>query len=235
MIPAPKRGGEVVNVIEHPATDHTKDPANKKARKQFHSIVLNWSYSSGRDFPWRVTSNPFHILVAEVLLRQTQADRVVEPYFELVEQYPTAGAFAQADPGELNEWFRPLGPVRRADRLIEASKRIVEQHGGCVPTDLDALMSLPGIGTYSARAVLCLAFRIPVPMVDGSSGRLFHRAGCLVARGWSRRHQDRVADVGDDHISFYHGRPMAAIHLYLEQDVLSGELRQLKRDLVSAR
>ena len=77
MIPAPKRGGEVVNVIEHPATDHTKDPANKKARKQFHSIVLNWSYSSGRDFPWRVTSNPFHILVAEVLLRQTQSEITV--------------------------------------------------------------------------------------------------------------------------------------------------------------
>ena len=95
MIPAPKRGGEAVNVIEHPATDHTEDPANKKTRKQFHSIVLNWSYSSGRDFPWRVISNPFHILVAEVLLRQTQADRVVEPYFELVEQYPTAGAFAK--------------------------------------------------------------------------------------------------------------------------------------------
>ena len=170
-------------MIEHPATDHTKDPANKKARKQFHSIVLNWFYSSGRDFPWRVTSNPFHILVAEVLLRQTQADRVVEPYFELVERYPTAGAFAQADPGELNEWFRPLGLVRRADRLIEASKRIVEQHGGCVPTDLDALMSLPGIGTYSARAVLCLAFRIPVPMVDGSSGRLFRRLWGLPKKG----------------------------------------------------
>jgi len=119
--------------------------------------------------------NPFHILIAEVLLRQTQAERVVGPYLELIERYPDAHAMARANVDELREWFKPLGLVKRADRLVEAAKILVEEHDGEVPCNLNILLKLPGLGRYSARAVLCLGFRQRVPMIDEASGRVLRR------------------------------------------------------------
>lgn len=151
--------------------------------QHFQITVLDWFATHGRDFPWRRTSNPFHILVAEVLLRQTQAERIAGPYVELVERYSEAQQMSRADVARLRNWFKPLGLVKRADRLIEAAKDLVEQHGGYVPEDLQALLRLPGIGGYSARAILCLAFGQPVPMIDESSGRLLRRLLGLTHKG----------------------------------------------------
>ena len=137
--------------------------------------VVDWYAKYGRDFPWRKTSNPYYILVAEVLLRRTQADRVVVPYLELIAKYPTIGDMAAADVVWLRDRFKPLGLVNRADRLVEAARDTVEQHGGELPQSLNQMIGLPGLGEYSARAVLCTAYGTPVPMVDESSGRLFRR------------------------------------------------------------
>ena len=137
--------------------------------------VQNWYSESGRDFPWRQTSRPFHVLVAEVLLRRTQAERVVGPYLDLTERYPDTQDMASADVAWLREWFRPLGLVSRADLLVNAAKTIVQEHGGEVPRGLTEVESLPGMGRYSARAVLCIAYGRAVPMVDESSGRLLRR------------------------------------------------------------
>ena len=145
--------------------------------------VEEWFSESGRDFPWRQCSIPFHVLVAEVLLRRTQAERVAGPYLELIERYPDTRDMADADVAWLREWFKPLGLVRRADLLIDAAKAIVEKHGGEVPRDLVEIESLPGLGKYSARAVLCLAHGGAVPMIDESSGRLLRRLLGLSSRG----------------------------------------------------
>lgn len=139
------------------------------------SPVLEWYQDNARDFPWRNTRNPFHIFVAEILLRQTQAKRVVGPYLELISMYPDPESLAEADLDELRKWFKPLGLVRRADSLIGSAKQIKDLYRGRVPRDLDALLNLPGIGMYAARAILCIAFGEPMPMVDGSSGRLLRR------------------------------------------------------------
>ena len=137
--------------------------------------VQEWFSESGRDFPWRQSSSPFHVLVAEVLLRRTQAERVVGPYLDLTERYPDTQDMASADVTWLREWFRPLGLVSRADQLVNAAKAIVQEHGGEVPRDLSEVESLPGMGKYSARALLCMAHGKAVPMVDESSGRLLRR------------------------------------------------------------
>lgn len=142
---------------------------------QFQDAVLYWFATHQRNFPWRNMSNPFHILIAEMLLRQTQAKRISQAYLELIEQYPCVEQMARADVAQLRDWFKPLGLIKRADWMIETSKILLAQHGGQVPQDLDALMRLPGLGRYSARAVLCLAFDKSVPMVDESSGRLLRR------------------------------------------------------------
>ena len=143
--------------------------------ESLHCIVEDWFAQNERDFPWRQTSNSFHVLIAEVLLRRTQAQRVVEPYLHLIERYPDVQDMAAADVSWLRRWFRPLGLVNRALRLVEAANIILDQHGGEVPDDLSEIESLPGLGRYSACAVLCLAHGGAVPMIDESSGRLLRR------------------------------------------------------------
>ena len=145
--------------------------------------VEEWFKKNGRDFPWRQSPNSFHVLVAEVLLRRTQAHRVVEPYLELIERYPCIRDMAEADETWLREWFRPLGLVNRAHRLVEAANTILERHGGEVPKDLGEIESLPGLGLYSACAVLSLVHGGSVPMVDESSGRLLRRLMGLNSTG----------------------------------------------------
>ena len=143
--------------------------------KELAASVVSWFRSNGREFPWRDTRNPFHILIAEVLLRQTQAHRVVRPYVHLITVYPDPGSLAAADIDALRQWFRPLGLVRRADRLVESSRRLLRDYEGQVPRDIRDLNSLPGIGRYSARATLCMAFNCAVPMIDEGSGRVLRR------------------------------------------------------------
>lgn len=137
--------------------------------------VLKWYQANGRRFPWHQTSDPFHILLAECLLRQTQATRLRKPYLELTSKYPSADILAKANVDELRDWFRPLGLVKRADRLVQAARILVESFAGQVPRNLEALASLPGVGIYSAYAILCLGFGEPYPMVDEGSGRVLRR------------------------------------------------------------
>lgn len=163
-----------------------KNPCTAAARHdltaELRSAVLDWFNAHGRDFPWRRSTDPFHILVAEVLLRQTQAFRVVEPYSELIHRFPDAASLAGADLPSLRRWFKPLGLVRRADRLVRTAQLIVERHGGRVPKDVAELMTFPGLGLYSARAIQCVAFDVSVPMIDEGSGRLFRRVLGMVSK-----------------------------------------------------
>lgn len=143
--------------------------------KGLQNAVLSWFASHGRDFPWRNTNNAFFILIAEALLRQTQAERVAEPYLELISKFPDPHSMSQADIAQLREWFQPLGLVKRADRLVETAKILVRDFGGKVPDRLEQIKDLPGLGEYSARAVLCLAYDIRVPMIDEGTGRVLRR------------------------------------------------------------
>lgn len=145
--------------------------------------VLAWFRVHGRCFPWRETSDPFHVLLAEFLLRRTQAARIVQPYLDLTNRYPDAYALAEAPLADLHGWFKPLGLTQRADHLIQAARIIVHSYEGEVPHDLTALLALPGLGAYSARAVLCLGFAAPYPMIDESTGRTLRRVLDLTCRG----------------------------------------------------
>lgn len=156
---------------------------------ELRSIVLTWYSTHGRVFPWRDTKNPFHVFVAEILLRQTQADRVIGPYSELIARYPDVETLASAIVEELKIWFKPLGLVNRAENLVRAANVIIEKHEGKIPGELNALLGLPGIGIYSARAIACLAFNERVPMIDESSGRLLRR--CLGIRPQGPAYCDR--------------------------------------------
>jgi A/G-specific adenine glycosylase len=141
----------------------------------FSDIVVEWFNCNGRIYPWRQTTNPYNIFVAEVLLRKTQAQRVVDTHLKILSKYPTFEALAQADIRELVKWFQPLGLFKRAKLLVKSSEYVVTNFKGILPRRLDILMSVPGLGVYSARAVACLAFNARVPMIDESTGRLLRR------------------------------------------------------------
>lgn len=159
------------------------DGSGQYLARKLRKSVLRWFAASGRDFPWRETCNPFQVMIAEALLRQTQAERVVAPYLELVARHPDPWSLAHADLRQLRRWFKPLGLLRRADRLVQTACTLIRDHDGQVPNNLEALLALPGLGTYSARAVLCLGFGVPVPMIDEGSGRVLRRVLGLQPRG----------------------------------------------------
>jgi len=144
--------------------------------RRIRSGVLRFGRSGLRPFPWRKTRDPWAVLVSEVMLQQTQARRVVSPYIRFLERFPTASACAQDSLGAVVDAWAGLGYNRRARHLHQAAQAICERHGGVVPADLRALRSLPGVGEYTARAVLVFAFERHEAVVDVNVARVLSRA-----------------------------------------------------------
>jgi len=139
-------------------------------------LLVAWYKVHGRAFPWRSTTNAFHVLIAEKLLQQTAAKpHVVEVYYRIAEIAESACDLLKVTPAELEHLMRPLGLRYRANELRLTSAAIVACFDGRVPSSLSELLSLPGIGDYSARAILCFAFDQPVPIVDVNVARIFFR------------------------------------------------------------
>lgn len=138
--------------------------------------LLAWYEANRRDFfPWRRAGSTFHVLVSEMLLHQTFARKVVPVYLSLVERYPTPEEFAEADVEEVRDVMRPLGFLYRADRLKAIGQKVRDDFGGEVPEDEGSLLSLPGVGPYTASAVRCFGFGEPVPIVDTNVLRVYRR------------------------------------------------------------
>jgi len=138
--------------------------------------VLAWGVAHRRDLPWRRTRDPWHILSSEVMLQQTQVQRVIEPYRRWVERFPDPVACATAGPAEALRAWAGLGYNGRAVRLQQAAVAVVEGHDGRVPDRLDLLEALPGVGPYTARAVMVFAFGAPCGVVDTNVARVLCRA-----------------------------------------------------------
>jgi A/G-specific adenine glycosylase len=136
-----------------------------------------WFGREARDLPWRAPGfTAWGILVSEVMLQQTQVDRVIPQLARWLERWPTPGALAASPAGEAVRAWGRLGYPRRALRLHAAAIEIVQRHGGAVPSDVSALLALPGIGTYTARAVAAFAHGVRTPVVDTNVRRVLARA-----------------------------------------------------------
>lgn len=141
----------------------------------FRARLLKWYGRSTRDFPWRKTSDPFAVLIAELLLHQTWAGKVAPIYETLIRRYPAPKALMNASIDELRTLIRPLGLLYRARTLIDLSRRLVEDYGGRVPEKMDLLRELPGVGDYTASAVLIAAFEHRAGILDTNILRLINR------------------------------------------------------------
>jgi A/G-specific adenine glycosylase len=141
------------------------------------TAVNEWFRQSARDLPWRAAGYPaWGILVSEVMLQQTQVSRVIPRLAQWLERWPTPSALAAESPGEAVRAWDRLGYPRRALRLHAAATAIAERHDDVVPDDVDALLELPGIGEYTARAVAAFAYGVRVPVVDTNVRRVLARA-----------------------------------------------------------
>jgi len=129
-------------------------------------VVEYWKKNGRHDLPWRKTHDPYKILVSEIMLQQTQVDRVV-PYFErFVKQFPTVRSLAKAPLSEVLKEWQGLGYNRRAKLLRACAREIVEKHSSRVPKDAAALVALPGIGPYTASAIRVFAFNEPDILIE---------------------------------------------------------------------
>ncbi len=144
-------------------------------RARFARRLLRWYRRCRRDLPWRRDPTPYRVWVSEVMLQQTQIDRVV-PYFErFLERFPDVRSLAGAREDEVLALWSGLGYYGRGRKLHAAARTIVSEFGGRFPDDLDAAMSLPGVGRYTAGAVLSIAFNREVPVLDGNVQRVLCR------------------------------------------------------------
>jgi len=154
--------------------------------------LLTWAARERRDLPWRRTRDPWAVLVSELMLQQTQVPRVLPKYSVFLERFPTPAACAAASVSDVVREWAGLGYNRRAVNLHRTALAVVERHGGSLPADLDALLALPGVGPYTARAVLAFAFERDVGVVESNTARVLARSR---GRHLSPREAQEAADA----------------------------------------
>ena len=150
-------------------------------KRQFQQRLLKWYREYGRDLPWRKTSNPYHILVSEVMLQQTQVDRVIPKYHEFLKRYPSFEELAGSPLKDVKKTWYPLGYNVRPERLHSIACETVERYGGELPRAAEELLSFKGIGRYTAGAIRSFAFNEDAPILDTNVSRVLHRL--FIARG----------------------------------------------------
>lgn len=141
--------------------------------KKFQRLVWNFYKKNKRDFPWRCTTDPYKILVSEIMLQQTQTDRVVNYYEKWLKRFPDFSALAAAKFSEIYPFWQGLGYNRRALNLQKAAQKAVTEFGGKLPADIETLEEFPGIGPYTVRAVSIFSFNIPVACIETNIRRVF--------------------------------------------------------------
>ena len=147
---------------------HRRGQLDAHERQAFQRRLLRHFRATMRDLPWRRRCTAYRVLVAEVMLQQTQVERVVDYYRRWMRRFPSLRALADAPLDEVLKQWEGLGYYSRARNLHRAARLIVEKHAGRVPRDLQALRALPGIGPYTAGAVLSIAHNLSVPVLDGN-------------------------------------------------------------------
>ncbi|MEI8165338.1 MAG: A/G-specific adenine glycosylase [Chloroflexales bacterium] len=138
--------------------------------------LLAWFAANARDLPWRHTRDPYAILVSEIMLQQTQVERVIPKYLAFLTTFPTLAALANAPTAEVIRMWAGLGYNRRAVNLQRAARAVLEAHAGVFPREVAALLRLPGVGPYTAGAVACFAFEQDVAFIDTNIRRVLRRA-----------------------------------------------------------
>ena len=166
-----------------------------KVARKFGTLLRRWFRANGRDLPWRKTRDPYHVLVSELMLQQTQVSRVVTRYAEFLHTFPTLHHVALARPKRVMEAWAGLGYYARARNLHALARRVTDRGrdaAAMLPADATALRSLPGIGAYTAGAVSSFAYERRAELVDTNVARVIKRVFAPDADLKSGRDQKRI-------------------------------------------
>ena len=139
----------------------------------FREAIQAWFKANRRTLPWRVTGDPYAILVSEIMLQQTQVDRVIGKYAAFLALFPDFAALARAPLQEVLAAWQGLGYNRRAIALKKCAEAVMSSHGGLLPNSVEALQTLPGIGPYTARAIAAFAFGLPTVFIETNIRAVF--------------------------------------------------------------
>lgn len=169
-----------------------------EAALEFQSRLLDWYRGHRRDLPWRATDDPYRIWVAEVMLQQTQVNTVLPYYERFLARFPTVQDLAEASIDEVLKLWAGLGYYARARHLHRAAQVMVSRHHGQIPRDLSALLSLPGVGRYTAGAIRSIAFNERAPVLDGNVTRVLSRVFHLDGEVRSPAVQARLWQLAED-------------------------------------
>ena len=150
-----------------------KDGVTPETFSLFRKMILSFYERNGRDMPWRHTTNPYHILVSEIMLQQTQVDRVRKKYPEFITAFPTYASLADAPLHQVLALWQGMGYNRRAIVLQACARKVRDEHNGFLPSDEDVLETLPGIGHATACSIAAFAFNRPVVFIETNIRRVF--------------------------------------------------------------
>jgi len=164
-------------------------------KRKFRERLLKWYAQHGRDLPWRKTAEPYEILVSEIMLQQTQVDRVLPKYGEWLTKYPTMEELAEAPLSEVKKTWYPLGYNIRPVRLHSIARESVARYGGTLPKDPERLLSFKGIGRYTAGAIRAFAFREDAPILDTNVMRVLHRV--FVGKGDPKKQKSALWNLSE--------------------------------------
>ena len=160
--------------------------------RDFSAALRKWFARNGRDLPWRRTRDPYHVLVSEAMLQQTQVSRVVDYYERFLGRFPTLSHLARARPRQVRESWEGLGYYARARNLHALSRAVAE-----IPSEPAELVRLPGVGAYTAGAVASFAFERRAPLVDTNVARVLRRAFAPRANATTSRGQKRLWTIAE--------------------------------------
>ena len=169
---------------------HQRPETDAKWRSALRRRLIDWFHREGRTLPWRSEPTPYRVWVSEIMCQQTQIATVL-PYFErFMDAYPDVRALADAEEQELMRLWEGLGYYRRARSMHQAARQIIERHGGEFPLNFDDVLALPGVGRYTAGAILSISTNQAYPILEGNTQRVFARW-----IGWSRPVGERESQM----------------------------------------
>ena len=165
--------------------------------RRFQQRLIRWYERHGRDLPWRHTRDPYRILVSEIMLQQTQVERVRNFYERFLRRYPTIQALAESTEPAVREAWDGLGYYARARNLHRTARQVAAQHGGRLPDDPEVIQRLPGIGRYTAGAVLSFAYGKDTAILDTNAARVLARVFTVRRNGAPGRQQRRLWAIAE--------------------------------------
>ncbi|KLI01961.1 DNA glycosylase [Sporolactobacillus inulinus CASD] len=169
---------------------------NEQQIQQFNHDLLDWFHRKGRKLPWRKTDNPYYIWISEVMLQQTQVNTVIPYYDQFIKKFPTPEALADAPEQEVLKSWEGLGYYSRARNLQKGVREMVASYNGELPKNKSELMSLTGVGPYTASALMSMAYHEPEPAIDGNLMRVLSRVFLIdddIAKQKTRKKFEKLA------------------------------------------